>query len=36
LGETIPAAYWQIVAAILKKIMHINEERRRAAREIGA
>ncbi|MDR1636400.1 MAG: flagellar biosynthesis protein FlhB [Treponema sp.] len=36
LGETIPAAYWQIVAAILSRVMGINEERRRAAREIGA
>ncbi|MDR3248700.1 MAG: flagellar biosynthesis protein FlhB [Treponema sp.] len=35
-GETIPEAYWQIVATILTRVMHINEERRRAAREIGA
>jgi flagellar biosynthetic protein FlhB len=36
LGETIPEAYWRIVATILSKVMGINEERRRAAREIGA
>jgi flagellar biosynthetic protein FlhB len=35
-GEMIPEAYWRIVAAILSKVMHINEERRRIAREIGA
>jgi flagellar biosynthetic protein FlhB len=35
-GETIPDRYWQIVATILSRVMHINEERRRAAREIGA
>jgi flagellar biosynthetic protein FlhB len=35
-GETIPEAYWHIVATILTRVMHINEERRRAAREMGA
>jgi flagellar biosynthetic protein FlhB len=35
-GEMIPDTYWQIVAAILSRVMRINEERRRLAREIGA
>ncbi|MDR2534696.1 MAG: flagellar biosynthesis protein FlhB [Treponema sp.] len=28
-GDMVPEAYWQIVALILGKVMHINEERRK-------
>jgi flagellar biosynthetic protein FlhB len=29
-GDMIPAAYWEVVAQILSKVMRINEERRRS------
>ncbi|MDR3247847.1 MAG: flagellar biosynthesis protein FlhB, partial [Treponema sp.] len=36
IGDIIPESYWTIVATILTRVMHINDERRRAAREMGA
>ncbi|GHU90665.1 flagellar biosynthesis protein FlhB [Spirochaetia bacterium] len=27
-GDIVPEAYWQVVATVLSKVMHINEERR--------
>jgi flagellar biosynthetic protein FlhB len=35
-GDIIPEAYWQVVATVLSKVMHINEERRRAAEDTAA
>jgi flagellar biosynthetic protein FlhB len=35
-GDIIPEAYWQVVATILSKVMHINEERRKAAAQASA
>jgi flagellar biosynthetic protein FlhB len=35
-GEEIPTAYWQIVATVLTKVMHINDERRRRNEEMRA
>ncbi|MDR3333797.1 MAG: flagellar biosynthesis protein FlhB [Treponema sp.] len=29
-GDMIPEAYWEVVALVLSKVMHINEERRNA------
>ncbi|GHV42055.1 flagellar biosynthesis protein FlhB [Spirochaetia bacterium] len=35
-GDIIPEAYWTVVATVLSKVMHINEERRRAAAQAAA
>ncbi|GHU97130.1 flagellar biosynthesis protein FlhB [Spirochaetia bacterium] len=35
-GDTIPLAYWQIVATVLSKVMQVNDERRRARVDVGA
>jgi flagellar biosynthetic protein FlhB len=29
-GDMVPVEYWEVVARILSKVMHINEERRKA------
>jgi flagellar biosynthetic protein FlhB len=36
IGEYIPEAYFQIVATILSKVLHLNEERRRRTEEMRA
>jgi flagellar biosynthetic protein FlhB len=35
-GDTVPVAYWQIVATVLSKVMHLNDERRRVRQDVGA
>jgi flagellar biosynthetic protein FlhB len=32
-GDTVPAAYWEVVARILSKVMDINEKRRKARQD---
>jgi flagellar biosynthetic protein FlhB len=35
-GDTVPLVYWEAIATVLSKVMHINEERRRARVDVGA